>query len=315
MLTEHLETVSAWVQYLQIQLRPRPKSLCVTLLGDVLGNEPGDIWLKDMTSILEQLGINERWVRTSVFRLVQEGLLEAQRQGRQSQYRLSPHAAVLFANASKKIYSAPTAYSGAWQGQWCLALVGPKQVTEREHRLHRHGFGNFSCLAKGLWASPISPARSALEWRSFADDLIQSSNTSQPLVLMQSSDELTQSSSAIYPLKAYIPQAWNWAHIAQQYQIFIDTFEPLADQLPRLLRQEHKANDDLALLSIRVLTIHAYRRAVLADPHLPADLLPKDWIGIKAYALAQQIYARLLPRTQAYVQSLGLTPTLPNRFL
>src|SRR3546814_6876732 len=49
---------------------PRAKSLCVTLLGDAIGPHGGSIWLSDLIELVTPLGINERLLRTSVFRLV-----------------------------------------------------------------------------------------------------------------------------------------------------------------------------------------------------------------------------------------------------
>ena len=41
---------------------------------------------------------------------------------------------------------------------------------------------------------------------------------------------------------------------------------------------------------MRTLLIHAYRRALLRDPLLPAALLPLDWPGAAAHALCRDFY-------------------------
>ena len=36
--------------------------------------------------------------------------------------------------------------------------------------------------------------------------------------------------------------------------------------------------------------IHEYRRVLLRDPHLPAELLPSDWTGLAARSLCRNLY-------------------------
>ena len=69
---------------------PRAKSLCVTLMGDAIVPHGGLVWLSDLIELVVPLGINERLLRTSVFRLVAQGWLRSERHGRRSLYRLSP---------------------------------------------------------------------------------------------------------------------------------------------------------------------------------------------------------------------------------
>ena len=68
---------------------PRAKSLCVSLLGDALAPHGGAIWLGDLIALLAPLGINERLLRTSVFRLVAQNWLQSERHGRRSLYPVS----------------------------------------------------------------------------------------------------------------------------------------------------------------------------------------------------------------------------------
>jgi len=47
--------------------------------------------------LVRPFGISDRLVRTSVFRLAEEGWLDAQRDGRRSRYTLNPRSAARFA--------------------------------------------------------------------------------------------------------------------------------------------------------------------------------------------------------------------------
>ncbi len=69
----------------------RTTSLVVSVFGDVITQHGHTIWLGSLVKALAPIGVNERLVRTTVFRLVKEGWLEAERVGRRSYYRFSAH--------------------------------------------------------------------------------------------------------------------------------------------------------------------------------------------------------------------------------
>jgi len=50
------------------------------------------------------------------------------------------------------------------------------------------------------------------------------------------------------------------------------------------------AADSQTCFVVRTLLIHEYRRILLADPDLPAALLPVDWPGRTAAELTQLLY-------------------------
>jgi len=41
---------------------------------------------------------------------------------------------------------------------------------------------------------------------------------------------------------------------------------------------------------VRTLLIQEYRKVLLRDPQLPAELLPADWHGAAAYQLCRNLY-------------------------
>src|SRR5450432_1724828 len=69
--------VTRWIQRTLKAEPPRAKSLIVTVWGDALGPHGGTAWLAGLIRLMAPFGINERLVRTSVFRLAQDGWLDA----------------------------------------------------------------------------------------------------------------------------------------------------------------------------------------------------------------------------------------------
>ena len=75
------------------RLKPRAKSLIMTVWGDAIAPHGGTVWLGSLIRLLAPLGLNERLVRTGVLRLVRDGWLAAEPLGREAgQLRERVHA-------------------------------------------------------------------------------------------------------------------------------------------------------------------------------------------------------------------------------
>ena len=68
---------------------PRAIPLIVTVFGDAVLPFGGRVWLGSLIRLLEPLGVSERLVRTSVYRLAREHWLRADALGRRSDYLLT----------------------------------------------------------------------------------------------------------------------------------------------------------------------------------------------------------------------------------
>ena len=91
-------------------------SLIVSFLGDAVLPRGGAIWLGSLIGLMEVLGLNERLVRTSVFRLVKDEWLQTETVGRRSNYLLTPVGRRRFEEASAHIYAARCASSRTLPG-------------------------------------------------------------------------------------------------------------------------------------------------------------------------------------------------------
>ena len=98
-------------------------------------------------------------------------------------------------------------------------------------------------------------------------------------------------------LQALARQVWQTDRLLHGYERFLRAFEPLDGA-------EHLS--DLHALVARLLLIHEYRRVVLHDPLLPAALLPADWAGSRSRALCAQLYRRLLPPSERWLDAHAL---------
>ncbi|NKF23495.1 PaaX family transcriptional regulator [Solimonas marina] len=267
---------NAWLQSLLTKDAPKGKSLLVTLLGDALAPLQSDFWLGELITLAAPFGLNERLVRTTIFRLTDEGWLEAERDGRRSRYAITRTGLARIAQADHRIY-APAPKD--WGGQWTLALpLRGGDGTDRSELRRELEWEGFAALANGLYVHPNAD-RQALR------TLIERLDLGDSLLLLSATDLPGVVGTSLTPLAR---QAWPLEQIAARYRAFIADFTALAKNvLPAL-----KLSDEQAFIA-RTLLIHHFRRASLHDPRLPLAMLDADWAGQQAYELCRNLYLAL----------------------
>ena len=261
----------------------RSTSLIVTIFGDVVSQHGGVIWLGSLVEALGLIGIDERLVRTSTFRLVQEGWLDSDRGGRRSFYRFTDYGLREYERAARRIYAAA---EQRWEGSWTLLIPisVPEELRERFRRsVAWQGFGSF---APNLYAHPGPDLDGARE-------LLAELKLQDSVLLMQASADALQSDRLI---REVLWENWNLEELAGRYGRFLSWFRPVSRALAR-----GAVPDPAQCFTVRLLLIHEYRRILLHDTDLPADLLPGKWPGTEARRLAAELYHALAPGSLAYI--------------
>ena len=168
--------IDDWIARFLAERPVRANSLIITVYGDMISAHGGTVWLGSFIRLVQPLGLNERMVRTSVFRLVKEKWLVAEQIGRRSYYSLTASGRRRFEHANRRIYDAPAA---DWNGEWHLVLTGgalePATRDALRKELLWEGFGN---IAPGVLAHPSANVDSLL-------DILEDSNVRDKLVVMQ----------------------------------------------------------------------------------------------------------------------------------
>jgi phenylacetic acid degradation operon negative regulatory protein len=226
--------------------------------------------------LLAPLGINERLARTSVYRLAREGWLESRQTGRRSRYRLTRQGLRRFEGAYRRIYATPL---GAWDGTWQLVVAPPAAIEEDKRRELRkelwwEGFGT---VTPGLF---IRPTRAGTDAALAAT--ARALGVQRSVVLLTARDLPTGGGKR---LKTAAGEWWNLRILAAEYRSFLRRFSRVIGAFDE--RAEH---DPQQCFVVRTLLIHAFRRAMLHDPQLPAELLPRNWPGPAASALCRDFY-------------------------
>lgn len=274
-----------WIARFLAEDPPRSKSLVVTIFGDAIVPHGGTVWLGSLIELLAPFGVNDRLLRTSVFRLAQEGWLGSQRDGRRSSYAITPDAMARFRHAYRRIY-APLAVH--WDGHWTLVVnSGEIDAAERGAMRKELLWEGYSLIAPGVFGHPAADAEALQEL------LLRQGVQGKLLVLHAQSVEQVSG----LPLNDLVAAGWDLRGVADGYRQFIARFEPL---LAAVEAEAATLAPEQAFV-MRTLLIHAYRRVQLHDPQLPAELLPQPWPGARAYELTRDIYRLLCAAAEQHV--------------
>lgn len=256
------------------RLKPKARSVIITVIGDSIMHHGGCAALGSMIALCAPLGLNERLVRTSVFRLAKENWLVAERIGRRSYCRVTDEGRRRIEAAHGRIYHRT---GQPWDRHWTFIIVnfaGMPAARSRGLRndLRWQGFGQ---LASGVMLHP-DPDEAALR------TLLVESRAGRRTLAFRSTAESWISAEAQRDL---IERAWDMKRLAADYKTFLATFHPVWQRLARA-----EAPDPQTCFAVRTLLMHAYRRVLLRDPKLPDELLPANWPGTAARILCRDLY-------------------------
>jgi phenylacetic acid degradation operon negative regulatory protein len=274
-------------------LRAEPSrtwSIIITVYGDAIVPRGGSVWLGTLLAFFKGLDISDGVVRTAMSRLAADGWLERNRVGRNSFYRLTEKGRGTFREASEHIY---TRRAPRWKGHFDILLLD--NGADRDAAKAALETAGVGVLAPGVWLAPGGVALPEI---------------GRVLRLQAKGDEETN--------RALAGRSWPLDATGDAYRRFIAAFEPLRAALER-----DSAFSDLEAFLARILLIHEYRRIVLRDPILPAEILPTDWPGTAARTLCASVYHRLLPASERWLNAnaidesgapLPANPTIIRRF-
>lgn len=296
----HSDPIERQAQRIVAGRPPRAGSLVVSLFGDVVVPHGGAIWLGSLIRWLAPFGINERAARTAVGRLRADDWFARTSVGRRSDYRLTQTSRHRFADAERRIYGAAPP---PWDGSWSVVVLahGGIQVDEREaarRELRWHGFGE---LAPNVLVHPSA----ALEEVGLA--LGDLGLRDRAIVLRARVDErLPAGRSGGAPLRELVASAWNLTDLADEYRSYVERFRPIVARL-----EAGFVPPPEVCFRLRVLALHEYRRILLRDPELPAELLADHWIGEEARRSCSALYRAIEVPAAEYARQSGETAAGP----
>jgi phenylacetic acid degradation operon negative regulatory protein len=278
-------TSTDWITRFLAHDPPRSKSLVMTIFGDAIAPHAGTVWLGSLIELLAPFGVNDRLLRTSVFRLAQEGWLVANRERRRSSYSILPQALPRFERAYRRIYAPLEVH---WDGKWTLLLAAGAQLEAPLRAALRKEllWEGYAIVSNGVFGHPAADP-------DVLQDILVRLGAEGKLFIC-SATALPQAPGR--PLPELVDEGWDLSGVSAGYQQFIDQFAPL------LTLAQHRAQlaPEQAFV-IRTLLIHAYRRVQLHDPMLPVELLPDPWPGARAYELTRTLYRAIYAAAEQHI--------------
>ncbi len=271
------------VENFQKQRPLRAGSLIITIYGDAIVPRGGTVWLGSLMKLLKPIGISQRLVRTSVYRLVQESWLQTEKVGRCSYYSLTDPGLRRFEQAFQHVYSLTTQ---EWGGSWCLVFLNQLCPELKQKVLEELKWHSFGSIAPGVMQHPRFT-------RSELVPLLQEWGALDSTIVMETVPNEQKSSRA---LCLQVRESWSLDELGGRYRQFLAQFRPIWWELQN--------DDDLApaeCLTLRTLLIHEYRKILLRDPLLPDELLPGDWEGRSAKQLCRNLYRQISARAEQWL--------------
>jgi phenylacetic acid degradation operon negative regulatory protein len=258
------------------EFRSRPTlragSLIITVFGDAVQPRGGSVWIGSLIKVLADFGVSERLVRTSVYRLIRDDWLNVDQLGRRSYYNLSSSGARKFEQATVRIYGEPRQ---SWSGDWCLVLLADLDGEQKEVVRKELGWLGFAAISSSVLAHP-APDMTELELA------LQQLGMQDQIVVMRGRTLGKKQDDA---MRTLVQKSWNLDEIDARYEEFLRQYTPVFKAL-----KKSRTSDGRMAFQIRTLLIQEYRRILLRDPLLPAEMLPAGWHGTAAYQLCRDLY-------------------------
>jgi phenylacetic acid degradation operon negative regulatory protein len=271
----------------------QPRALIVTVYGLYAREAGGWLSVAALIRLLAGLDADEPAVRSSISRLKQRGILEARRVGGAAGYALSGRGRDILAEGDRRIFSRPRA---RLSDGWLLAVFSvPERDRRQRHELRsRLAWLGFGTVAAGVWIAPAHLAGEAAE-------VLRRYRLSGYVDLFRA-DYLAFGEPA-----AQLGRWWELSRLEQLYQAFLDDAGPV---LARWERAGPGPGDHGAAFADYVRALTAWRRLPFLDPGLPEELLPPDWLGLRAAAAFARLRDLLAEPARGHV--LAVTGRAPQ---
>lgn len=258
------------------------RSLLLTVLGEFVLPAGKPVWTAAFLDALGLVGVEEKAVRQALSRSAGEGWIAGEKHGRRTRWQLTKAGERLLTDGTERIYGfgEPPA---AWSGEWLMILASVPESDRRLRHLLRtrlawNGLGN---LSPGVWVSP-HPEREPRVREMLAE-----------IGVAETATLFTGRLRDLCEARRVARQAWDLGEITGAYEDFLAAVDKMAP-----------ADDARAFADLTRL-VQEWRRFPFLDPALPAELLPRDWIGWRAGELFHARHDAWRPAADRYWTSLA----------
>lgn len=242
--------------------------MLLTVLAELVYPNKQSVWTSSLLYMLVGMGIEQQTARQAIARASSSGWIEAQRQGREVAWELTPYGTRLIEDGIKRVYSLH-ADPEPWDGSWLVLLVTiPESQRSVRKKLYAalswEGFGN---PTPGVWLSPHLEKEAQAQ--AVVDDLGLGSST---LAFSGKSVPIGQTDQET------VQQAWDLGEVTKKYEQLLIRYSGMQPQ----------SGDPLLFTHVQLC--NEWQHFPFMDPQLPEELLP-SWIGKRAAVMFYQLRA------------------------
>jgi phenylacetic acid degradation operon negative regulatory protein len=270
--------ISTRLEALQAAQQLSAWSMIVTFMGDAIGPRGGVVSAAALQGLMQRMGIGAGAVRTAVSRLSAEGWIERSREGRNSFYQLSGAVGETVRVAERRIYAVSSLLPADTQRTLVIA-PGPLPETALQ-ALEAEGALQIAPQVMLVFTRLDSlPADLVLFGATLAEApvIVAGASMCTRIAAVRQADEIESLRQAYLPVAAALKQV--------------------------------PAPSPEDAMALRCLMIHEWRRLALRVQSIPADLIQPDDPEPATRALIAQIYAELLPASEAWLDDNATTPS------
>jgi phenylacetic acid degradation operon negative regulatory protein len=262
----------------------KPRSLVFDLFGDYVRYRGGGVRLRALNALMGCFDVGESTVRVVVARLRKEGWLDAERQGRETVYRLNTKSLRLLDEGRSRIFDR---IRTDWDRHWYMVIYSVPETDRGVRDLIRRELAwlGFGPLAPSTYVSPHDRLRQVRE--RFAD---------QPVIRL---DTLRCESDGLPKDREMAARCWDLDGLNADYRELLRTY--------RTRMPDYRAGrlPPRETLVERMRLTHDYRMFPFRDPDLPIDLVPAGWVGREAHELFLEAHEHLREPAEAFYDSVA----------
>ncbi|MEV7232081.1 PaaX family transcriptional regulator C-terminal domain-containing protein [Polymorphospora sp. NPDC051019] len=264
-----------------------PQGLTVTLLADYTVSTGAWLPSAAIVALLAESGVSSAGARAAISRLARRGVLESNRQGRKTFYRLTQSVAAHLRAGGGWVasYGAGTAM---WDDRWTLVAFSlPQEAALQRRALRNHlRWMGFAPLYDALWISPREFAAKA--WSELDEMNLDA------LTVFRARHLDIATGAGRNPI-----DAWDLSAIATQYETFIRRWRQVVAGV--------HAGQLAGAQAVRTRTevMDTYRRFSTLDPQLPEKLLPAGWLRQAARDVFVAVYDGLADSAEQHVRAVA----------
>lgn len=259
-----------------------------TLFGAYIIPRGGEVHVANLITLVRPLGFSANAIRLGLSRISRHGVFKIRKIGRQSHYSLS--AKGMKGLEQGRVRAFDTEYK-EWDGKWHLVAYNIPETLrvlrdKFRAKLHVLGFAN---LSSAVWISPH-------DFRSEILRFMEEKRMAEYVEIFKAEYKGLRS------VKEFAARTWDINDLENRYRVFVRKYTTLRAKFERMART-NRPMASAACFAERFCLTAEYVALRLEDPMLPLDLLPADWVGLRAHRLHDAMWAILEPTAENFVDS------------